>query len=92
MEAADKKRKVCSAKCGREIEMDEKSTNRICADAQYSGFTAVFNRLNFRTRKRRVDAKLSDLSKKVPPLRYFAAQIFIKGEKGGDIPDAQTKK
>lgn len=81
MEAIDKERKVCSAKCGREIEMDEvKSTNRVCADAQYSGFTAVFNRLNFGLWKRHVDTNLSD--KKVSFLRYFAAQVFITCGKG----------
>ena len=94
-------RKISGAKLEKGEHLHVFSTKRLCniieehleiVDIKYLGFTAIFNRLNLGTWKGVLDAKLSDLSKKVPSLRYFAAQAFIKGEKGGDIPDVQTKK
>lgn len=82
-------RKISGAKLEKGEHLHVFSTKKLCniieghleiADIKYLGFIAIFNRLNFR-RWKSVDAKLSDLSKKVPFLRYFAAQIFIKGEK-----------
>ncbi len=83
-------RKISGAKLKKGEHLHVFSANRLCniidgpleiVNIKYLSFTTIFNRLNFRTERRRVDAKLSDLSKKVPFLRYFAAQIFISGEK-----------
>jgi len=82
-------RKISGAKLEKREHIHVFSAKRLCniieghleiADIKYLGFTAIFNRLNFK-RWKSVDLKLSDLSKKVPFLRYFAAQILITGEK-----------
>ena len=85
-------RKISGAESAKVEHLHVFSTNRLCniidgyleiVDIKHLGYTTIFKRLKFvkfKNFRKIVDVRLSNLSKKVSFLRYFASQIWNKCE------------